>query len=258
MPITLIQDVIDLLRGKNCNLLKIAKVHLSYKRALKSPRNIPAYKIIFKFDDLVDYSPKVRSLDKFIKRENIKACWGIIGSSMEKSTPDYIAFIKENNGKNYSFFNHGYLHLCGPEYEFQKQSTEKQLEYITKTQNIVFAKTGIKLDAFGAPCNHIDEYTKNALEKVPEITYWFYGLDNFNGRNLKRTADIEKGVGHPDFRYFLENIKNLQNPPKVLILQAHPYQWGSAEWAHFRLIIKFLKQAECEFKLPSELGENND
>lgn len=230
---------------------------LTINTGIKLAEQFSKYKVIFKFDDLINSGKKVEKLDRYVKQEGLKVCWGIIGKSLENPDKNYIKFIKENNLKNYHFFNHGYLHLGGSEYEFFNKTKEEQETYIRQTQDIVLKNTGILLNSFGAPCNQIDKNTKLALENIPDIKYWFYGLD-FKGYNIQRLIDMENGVGNPDFKYFLNNFKNLKTDKKVLTIQGHPYMWGYKQYLNFKLIIKFLKKIGCEFIFPEDIGENND
>lgn len=264
MQIKFGQNLIDFIRFKNCkicNLKSIIQSYLYYKKALKEIKKIPKYKIIFKFDDLINYNKNVKKLDEYVKNEKLKVCWGIIGNSLEKPDKNYIQFIRENNLKNYHFFNHGYLHLCAPEYEFFDKPQNVQEDFIKKTQDIVLDKIGINLNSFGAPCNHIDENTKLALENVSDIKYWFFGLEDFKGVNIKRLVDMENGAGNPDFIFFLDNLKNLKTDYNILTIQGHPYMWNKLQKFNFRLIVKFLKKINCEFIFPEDIdymGEDND
>ena len=261
MHINIVQRAIDILRGKDFNLKRIIKSYLCYRNALKYATTFPKYKIIFKFDDLVNCDETVLKLDNIVQKRNLKVCWGIIGKSLENPDPNYITFLKENNLKNYHFFNHGYLHLVGPEFEFFKKTKNEQEIFIKRTQDVVFEKTGIKLNSFGAPCNHVDENTKFALETVPDIRYWFYGFDDFSGCNIKRLIDMENGVGNPDFIFFYNNLNKVKNDNNILTLQGHPYMWNETQNVNFCLIVKFLKRIGCKFIFPEDIetiGENND
>lgn len=258
MRIKIVQKLIDILRGKDCNLKRIARSYFCYRKAIRQAGKFPKYRIIFKFDDLADCKNKVLKLDKYIRRENLKACWGIIGKSMENPESSYIEFVKNNNLKNYHFFNHGYFHLAAPDYEFFNRTKDEQERLIRKTQDIVFEKTGIVLSSFGAPCNHIDENTKLAIDNIPDIKYWFYGLEDFQGLNIQRFADMEKGVGNPDFCYFLDSMGKLKNNNNIIALQGHPYMWGAEQEYNFHLIVQFLKKMGCEFIFPDDIGEHND
>ncbi len=251
------QILIDTLRGKNLVLFRLAKLYINYKKSIKHIKDFAAYKVIFKLDDLVNCNEAVLELDRYIKREDLKVCWGIIGNSLESADNNYLNFIKENNNRNYQFFNHGYNHLEGPEYEFCGKSVEEQIDTISKTQKIVYDKTGITLRAFGAPCNRIDDNTTAALETFKDIKYWFYGKNNYSGISIPRKISIEKTVGNPNFKFFIENLRVLDKNIKVLTLQCHPYNWDIEQKTNFRLIIKFLKKLNCEFIFPNEIEKQN-
>ncbi|MBR1753506.1 DUF2334 domain-containing protein [bacterium] len=246
------QILIDTLRGKNLVLFRLAKLYINYKKSIKHIKDFAAYKVIFKLDDLVNCNEAVLELDRYIKREDLKVCWGIIGNSLESADNNYLNFIKENNNKNYQFFNHGYNHLEGPEYEFCGKSVEEQIDTISKTQKIVYDKTGITLRAFGAPCNRIDDNTTAALETFKDIKYWFYGKNNYSGISFLPYTRAEKTVGNPDFEFLIENLSDSDKNMKILILQFHPYHWDFEQKINFHLIIKFLKKLGCEFIFPDE------
>ena len=232
--------------------------YMTYLEAVKCI-DVPQYKIIFKFDDLVNCNKKVLKLDKLVKYYDLKVCWGIIGNSLENVNRDYIEFIKNNSGGNYyHFFNHGYYHLQGPEYEFFNKPEEEQEVLIRKTQDIVRDNTGVVLDSFGAPCNHVDDNTRIALESITEIKYWFYGKENYNSFNIKRLIDMEISVGKPNFKFFINRLRSLKDDTGVLTLQGHPYMWGLEQWFNFKLIVLFLKRVGCKFIFPNEVGEIND
>lgn len=256
MKIKIIQNFIDVLRGKNkFDFSLYVKAYKQYKflKSNQSDAKDKKYKIIFKFDDLIDYGFEVKQLDKIVKKENLKVCWGIIGKSLEKPSKCYINFIKENNQKKYHFFNHGFYHLGGPAYEFLDKPQEKQENYIKKTQKIVLDKTGIELNSFGAPCNKIDNNTLHALENVNEIKYWFYGLKGFSGINIERVIDMEIEVGKPEFDFFKKNWESVDKTKEFYTLQGHPYMWGILGFLNFKCIVEYLKQQGVEFILPENI-----
>ena len=175
--------------------------------------------VILKADDLADCNKKVLKLDKIINKENICISWGIIGKSLENPSLKDLSFLKNKKQcTNYHFFNHGYLHLGGEEYEFCNRSVNEQYNFLKQTQEIVKNKTGIILDTFGAPCNHIDDNTAKALEKFSEIKNWYYGL-NSSKRIFHRYIEIEDGVGNPDFFQFKKQWHNLTPKPQILEMQ---------------------------------------
>ena len=240
------------------NMCAIASAYRVYKQALVKTPPLPKHAIILKFDDLVNYNKTVKRLDRYIKKYNLKACWGIIGKSFEQPSTCYCQFIKQNQSKNYTFFNHGYEHLGGPVYEFVKQSVSYQETQIRKTQDIVYQCTQLRLNVFGAPCNHIDSNTKLALENIPDIKFWFYGLEDYKGVNIKRVIDMENGVGNPDFIYFLDKLSKFNTSPQILTLQGHPYMWKRKQRFNFYLIVQFLLKSGCTFILPHEIGDKHD
>lgn len=209
-------------------------------------------RIIFKADDLNGLTENVKKLDRFVLSENICVSWGIIGTSLDNPTDDYIKFVKDRlDSKNYHFFNHGYLHLWKGEYEFYAKNYNEQHEYIKKTQDLFLKNLGTALDSFGAPCNKIDETTLSVLQAFPEIKFWYFGLPNTNKINLKRLADIENGVGKPEFDYFYTNIMKLSiKKDQILVLQIHPNQWTKERFLEFSLCIKLLKKMKCSFVNP--------
>lgn len=216
--------------------------------------------VILKFDDLTKINRKVITLDNFLKSENVKASWGCIGSffvNKDKYLKKFKRFFEikkavswiKNNQKTYEFWNHGYYHTMNP-YEFFEQSVDYQVDCIGKTQNIIKHLTEVEPVTFGAPCNHIDKNTEIALMHFPIIKNWFFGIENSTIKNnLKRTIDIENGVGNPDWSFFKEKYKNQQ----FLVLQAHPYMWDISKFEEFKKIIKFLKSENYVFIFPKEI-----
>ena len=209
-------------------------------------------RVIFKADDLNGLTKNVKKLDRFVLSENICVSWGIIGTSLDNPAEEYIKFVKDKlNSNNYHFFNHGYLHLWEGEYEFYAKNYYEQHEFIKKTQDLFLNIFGVILDGFGAPCNKIDETTKSVLQTFPEIKFWYFGLPNSNKIDLKRLADIENGVGKPEFNYFYTNIMKLSlKKDQILVLQIHPNQWSKERFKEFSLCIKLLKKMNCSFVNP--------
>lgn len=214
-------------------------------------------KVIFKADDLTSCNDKVKKVDDIVQENGICISWGIIGNSLENPNNEYINFLKtKSSDKKYHFFNHGYYHLEGEEelgYEFDGQNVDTQMRFMKATQDIVKEKVGIVLDTFGAPCNHIDNNTPLVLDKIPEIRYWYYGNEDSAKLNIKRTIEIENGVGNPKFKFFKRNFETLLDKPELLTLQIHPNAWNKAHFLEFILCVEYLKKCGCKFINPSDI-----
>lgn len=224
---------------------------------IRIPKNnkISNLKFILKCDDLSGYSNNVILLNKIIYKYNIKISWGIIGKSLENIESNYFNFLlKSMDDYHYHFFNHGFLHNIGPDnYEFDGTDYKEQIDYISKT-NILFKKlTNHSLDTFGAPCNHIDENTKIALSSFSEIKYWYFGFDNLNNLNLKRTLNIETTVGKPNYKFFINQLNQTNSFDNIITLQCHPNSFKLKHFFELILIIKFLLKNKCQFIVPSEI-----
>lgn len=243
------------------NLLTRLSLRLKCLGYFFTPAKAPRYRVLFKMDDLADVCGKVRRLDRIVRAANLKICWGIIGKSLENPEKGYLPFLTSRHASGrYRFFNHGYTHTGAPDYEFFDKPADVQEKSLRRTQDLMRQKTGITLNAFGAPCNHVDQNTALALKNLPEIKFWFYGLDNFGGTVIRRVIDMENGVGNPDFAFFKTQWAQLPKTENMYFtLQGHPYMWGKTAFLQFRCIAAFLKHEGCRFILPEELtGEQHD
>lgn len=215
--------------------------------------SIRGKKIIIKCDDLCGMTNKVIKLDKIIKKYKMKVSWGVIGYSLESPSPNYKNFLLEPNN-TYHFFNHGYYHNVGPnDYEFDGPAESDQYELIIKTNELYNNITKKKLNTFGAPCNHIDNNTNLALSKIPDIKFWYYGKDNESNTNLIRSLNIETDIGCPNFKFFIEQVRNAKIINNPLILQCHPNAFEKKHFLELKLIIRFLLKNNCKFITPDDL-----
>ncbi len=216
------------------------------------------YEIIFKADDLSGITDNVLQLDELIKRQRIRVSWGIIGSSLRNYDKDFIEFLKKNKRfSRYHFFNHGWLHLGGEEDEFKNKNMTYQLEALQNTQRIVAEKIGLVLNTFGAPCNHIDDNTLDAMERIPELRYWYYANPKTTKINILRSFELEKGVGKPNYDFFVENWTKCTNKARILTFQIHPNMWSQDAFAEFEKIVLFLKKKGCRFITPNQVSQKN-
>lgn len=221
-------------------------------------------KIVIKADDLIKYDRNVKRFNNIIKKENIKANWGIVANSLENADEDYINFIKNSDKDRFGFFNHGYTHsikvtpqdkiVC----EFGGKTMQEQLRYLKDAQKLVKDKTGLALNAFGAPCNQINLETKKALEQIDDIKIWYFGLDAKDKIILKRYSEIEISVGKPSYQYFIKKTAKYlldENSNKALVItyQIHPNSWNTKDRREFRKIVKFLKNSGASFILQDDM-----
>lgn len=221
-------------------------------------------KIVIKADDLIKYDRNVKRFNNIIKKENIKANWGIVANSLENADEDYINFIKNSDKDRFGFFNHGYTHsmtvtpqdkiIC----EFGGKTMQEQLRYLKDAQRLVKDKTGLTLNAFGAPCNQINLETKKALEQIDDIKIWYFGMDAKDKINLKRYSEIEISVGKPSYQHFIKKTAKYlldQNSDEVLVItyQIHPNNWHTKDRREFRKIVKFLKNSGASFILQDDM-----
>lgn len=227
--------------------------------------------VIIKCDDFYELNENVNKLNEIIYKYNIKVSWGIIGGLLRNK--DAIDFVKkERRGGHYHFFNHGYYHYgSGDEegYEFENKAINKQIEYILMTQEIVKNKCGLILNCFGAPCNHVDYGTAVALSKIPQIKFWYYGINDvrFGIKVLPRSFELEQKVGKPKYTFFLESYEHFfksrhlngfgSNSPKYLAtIQCHPNKWKDEDFLEFIKFLNFLNRNNISTITPNDLIKN--
>lgn len=221
-------------------------------------------KIVIKADDLIKYDRNVKRFNNIIKKENIKANWGIVANSLENADEDYINFIKNSDKDRFGFFNHGYTHsmkvtpqdkiIC----EFGGKTIQEQLKHLKDAQKLVKDKTGLTLNAFGAPCNQINLETKKALEQIDDIKIWYFGMDTKDKIILKRYSEIEISAGKPSYQHFIKKtakylLDKNSNEALVITYQIHPNGWHTKDRREFRKIVKFLKNSGASFILQDDM-----
>lgn len=188
--------------------------------------------IILKADDFTyDYknvlSSRWQRFIDFIASKKIKASLGIIGNSINYGNNEFYKTIKEIDHSGYfEFWNHGYSHkldainIQRKKYcEFQGTPVEYQTAHLLRTQNLAKERLGINLHAFCAPGNAIDKNTNKAIDAIPELDMWFFGLNGSSKLVLQRDVEIEFPAHYPDYQKFL---KNYRSEEEYLVLQIHP------------------------------------
>jgi hypothetical protein len=218
--------------------------------------------IILKADDFrisasSAVSPNWLRFIEFIARKKIKASLGLIGNSLPDKNPQYFDFVKElEESRRFELWNHGYEHIIGAKdsegrvyREFMNTSYEYQVIHLVQTQNLAKEKLGLTLHTFGAPGNAIDENTRLALECVPEIKVWFFGMDIPGKMNLIRRGEIEFPTHFPDFIRFTQAYDPVQ---PCQVYQIHPNSWDENRFLEFSKIIDFLISEKSSFLNPYE------
>lgn len=203
-------------------------------------------RIIFKFDDFERVTRNVLMVDKIIKRFNIRVGWGCIGCCVQRWAAEDIAFVQSSiTSGAYFFWNHGWSHA---DKEFLTYDVVEVQHFIQKTNDVVEAKTGYCMTAFGAPCNAIAESTARGLDHVSQIKYWFFGRADWSGKTIRRNVEMEYPLFRPRLLKFLYNYYKSQDT--LLVLQGHPNAWKKFDFFNFFLICVFLKLNKAEFVSP--------
>jgi peptidoglycan/xylan/chitin deacetylase (PgdA/CDA1 family) len=221
--------------------------------------------IILKLDDVTTHgahkglpvSPRWQRVADFIEKSNIKASFGIIGSSLEQDNPAYFDWIKNLDKKGIiEFWNHGYKERKAEDKtgEFEG-SFEEQKSAVEKTQRLAKEKLGIVLKAFGPHWSGTTQDTENVLEAFPEIKMWFYGPKDSKQLVFEKVLTLENATFVPDCDKFKERYERFAQTKECLALQGPPNHWDDQRWEGFVKIIGYLKAKGCVFMTPSEYLE---
>lgn len=220
--------------------------------------------VILKLDDLWCQDQVVhtgwKSVMTYLNQQGIKGSIGLIGDSLEEDNPEYFDWIQQQKAEGHEIWNHGFCHCRDKEAgisEFSGKSEIEQVESIKKTQSLAKEKLNITLRTFGAPYNHTDQQTVDALEEITDLKIWLYKetaipTDKFQLQRIKE-VNIEYPVHQPDYNQFVAGYKKYKDEP-VLIIQGHPRSWVDDEsrLQEFKRIITFLKKEKVEFVTPYE------
>lgn len=207
-------------------------------------------KVIFKFDDYRSATPRVRKIDRFVRLFGVKITWGIIGCEAEKWTAKEVGWVKAAvNSGLYYFWNHGWTHSHR---EFEGLTKEEAVVHLQNTQKVVYGKLGIRLETFGAPCNALNDLTGEAVESVSDLKYWYYGREDFSGKNYCRELELEYPLFHPSFVSFVKSFRRVKRPGAIYVVQGHPDYWDLRCRVNFYLIVLYLKFNGVGFAFPGE------
>jgi peptidoglycan/xylan/chitin deacetylase (PgdA/CDA1 family) len=244
------------------NSLIIANVCNDKYQSTSDTIEVSSYKqlVFLKADDIRYHSywglrPEWITFVNYITEKNIKANIGLIGNSLDESGDAYNVFISKMkqivDNENIEIWNHGYTHALSDTndegeiyHEFWNTPYEEQKEHLIKTQTLAKDLLGITLNGFGAPGNNNDENTVQALDEIPELKYWFYGIPDSNKLVFPRRIRIETCTGVPDYIYFV-NSSYLNDD--ILILEIHPANWKDENWNEFNRTIDLLISQDATF-----------
>ena len=225
--------------------------------------------ILLKLDDLahasdpkVAVSPRFQRTVDFLAEEKIKSNFGIICETFETDCPAFIAWVKERHASGMiEFWNHGYgFKFPNPNpavklAEYLGRSSEEQAATLKKSQELVKAKTGIEMRAFGPHAAAIDDNLFPALKTRPEIALvFFYGPTKAMTTDrvvLQRRAELELPIFKPNFANMREHWEKYKSYD-YLALQGHPNSWDDQGFENFKQIVKFLREQGCRFVTISE------
>lgn len=221
--------------------------------------------IILKLDDITQngagggaISPRWQKVVDLVRKEKIKASFGIIGFSLEDDNEAYFGWIKELDKEGIiEFWNHGYRNRSSLDKkgEFEEGSWETQREALMKTQILAKEKLGISLHVFGPHWTGTNKDTEQAMKSISEIKMWFYGPASFSGSgrySFERCVNLEQPIFNPNFEAVKRDFDKLAAQKKVIALQGHPNQWDDARFTNFEKLVLYFKSRGCRFMTPSE------
>ena len=237
---------------------------LAAQTASNNPSAAPRQVILLKLDDVVarrlgssPVSERWQRITNYLKTQQIKGSFGVIGESLEKDNPAYFQWLKDiQNGGLIELWMHGYHMKNAKEPgEFEQGTFEEQKATLEKSENLAKAKLGFPFAAFGPHWSGTTEATDQAMEAVPDLKIWLYGPAKpkyFTRLSIDRVMALENPTFVPDPEKFKAMYDKAGVKRPVLVLQGHPDQWDDKRWAGFQQIIEFLKSKNVEFMTPSE------
>lgn len=216
-------------------------------------------RILLKLDDLTQKNEQeFLKTYNLIKKEKVKASFGIVTNDLDEITMEYRGLIdKILQDESFEIWQHGHLHKRNGEYgEYKNTTLEEQLNSITLAQKAMKENFGYIPTTFGAPYNDSDYITQEALKKQGDIKTLFF-MDNIgeNFKYLNNFVQIENGTGKVDFNFFKTNLILKENRD-LIVLQGHPDRWyGEIEYyKEFLKIISYLKKENYIFVLPRDIN----
>jgi len=222
--------------------------------------NIPT--IVLKLDDLkLEADRKIHpgwiEVIEILDQRSIPASIGLICSSLESPTEEYLTWIAKRKADGHEFWNHGFCHCRktlddGTQIrEFRGKSYEEQLTALVDGQRLAKEKLGFPFTAFGAPYNSTDSATVSAINRIPDLKHWIYKETDYKTplEALPRTpVNIEYPVHIPNLDSLQHHFQR-HRKEEVLIIQGHPRSWTEQpeRMQNFVDIIDYLEDEGCGF-----------
>lgn len=246
--------------GDNARLLRNGSAEIVFLPEVAGKKTMKPRKVLLKLDDVhygegTDAVPPrwVRLLD-YLKREGLRANFGIIGYSLAADRPDYIKWLKETAAiDGIEFWNHGYHNRMGLDEpgEFEGDY-DSQYRALHLTDSLAIANAGITLHAWGPHWTDCNAATDRALATVPSLDMIFGHhtlpvLTYYKGKVLQPGLQMEYPYHNPVYADFLVNYLGRWRNDEVFYLQGHPNSWDDARWHEFEQIIDRLRADGVEF-----------
>ncbi len=225
-------------------------------------------KIVLKLDDIgvANHLCKAGQVMDYLLQKSIKASYGLIANRLDETAfstlSKYINATNSRDERMVELWHHGFDHsnnnLSNNNKEFSGTSYGFQKKHFNDANQLIIKKLGVQMHTFGAPYNAADSVTLKVISENSNYKLIFFpSLDV--GKHLKITSlnnrvDMEKGVGNPNYEYFVSNYeKNVVYQQSFMIIQGHPNNWTIEQFNEFTKTIDFLVLKGCEFVLPFEL-----
>lgn len=227
--------------------------------------------VMLKLDDLHRWSKdpqapapeKWRRMAAIVEAEGAKANLGIFAESLEGDCPVYVRWIQERVASGrFEIWHHGYYNRfpadpqVAKQSEYQQRPAADQADSMRKAVDLVRAKTGLVMRAFGphgTPLDGVETYA--ALAGIPEIeVVWFYGPAKGVVTDkvvIERRAELEKPIFKPNAGNLKQSWEKLRTRD-YLALQGHPGSWDEQGFAEFAEAVRFLAAQGCRFVTVSE------
>lgn len=242
-------------KGKSC---KSKTVLLLLMICFACNTTFSQIKIILKLDDFIAKNGTCTgsaTLD-YILTKKIKATIGAVAIKFDATAistlAPYLNATNLSNEKLLEVWHHGYDHTApefiGTTYAYQKAHFENANDSIKNSLRL-------QMRSFGAPFNHNDAVTNTVISENSNYKVCMFNdpAPSAGILNLTNRVNMEIATGNPDYNFFYTNYNTYKTVyTDYMVLQGHPYLWGTAELAQFSQIVDYLIAQGCVFVTPYE------